>query len=106
MRMPAVSPVTALVGGGVTGWMCFGGAGVGFSAVLMGLVIFSGMATSFGLGGGSVFSLVMTGAGLGAFEVSTSVSSVRWVGGRGSDGTSGPLMAPTFDCFSPALLAV
>src|SRR6202045_2205671 len=101
MRMPAVSPVTALVGGGVTGWMCFGGAGVGFSAVLMGLVIFSGMATSFGLGGGSVFSLATTGAGLGASEVRTPVSSVRCVGGRGIDETMLAWMAPTFEASSP-----
>jgi hypothetical protein len=87
MRTPAVSPVTALVGGGVTGWMCFGGAGAGFSASLIGLVIFSGIATSLGVGGGSVLSLVMTGAGLGAYEVRTPVSSVRCVGGRGSEET-------------------
>ena len=37
MRTPAVSPVTAFVGGGVTGWMCLGGVGVGFSAVFDGL---------------------------------------------------------------------
>src|SRR5258708_40020561 len=85
MRIPAVSPVTALVGGGVTGWMCFGGAGVGFSAVLMGLVTFSGMAISFGVGGGSVFSLVTTGAGRGASEVSTPVSGGRWGGGGGKE---------------------
>ncbi len=91
MRIPAVSPVTALVGGGVTGWMCFGGAGVGFSAVLMGLVIFSGIAISLGLGGGSVFSLVTTGAGLGASEVSTPVSSVRCVGGKRNRGDHGGL---------------
>src|ERR1700733_8977179 len=101
MRIPAVSPVTALVGGGVTGWMCFGGAGVGFSAVLIGLVIFSGIATSFGLGGGSVFSFVTTGAGLGASEVSTPVSSVRCVGGRGIDETMLAWMAPTFEASSP-----
>src|SRR5258708_37199711 len=94
MRMPAVSPVTALVGGGVTGWMCFGGAGVGFSAVLMGLVIFSGIATSFGLGGGSVFSLVTTGAGLGASRGRRAVSSVRVGGGRGSGKALGGRVGP------------
>src|SRR6266478_601842 len=103
MRMPAVSPVTALVGGGVTGWMCFGGAGVGFSATLGGL-IFSGIATSFGVGGGSVFSLVTTGAGLGASEVRTPVSRVRCVGGRGIEETMVAWMAPAFDAFSPQLL--
>ncbi len=102
--MPAVSPVTALVGGVVTGWMCFGGAGVGFSAVLMGLVIFSGMATSLGVGGGSVFSFVLIGAGLGASEVRTPVSSVRWVGGRGSDETMVAWMAPAFEALSPQLM--
>jgi hypothetical protein len=96
--------VTALVGGGVMGWMCLGGAGVGFSAVLMGLVTFSGMAISFGLGGGSVFSLVTTGAGLGASEVSTPVSSVRCVGGRGIEETMVAWMAPAFEAFSPQLL--
>src|ERR1700733_1155579 len=101
--MTAVSPVTALVGGGVTGWMCFGGAGVGFSAIFGGLV-FSGIATSFGLGGGSVFSLVTTGAGLGASEVSTPVSSVRCVGGRGIDETIVAWIAPALDAFSPQLL--
>ena len=106
MRMPAVSPVTALVGGGVTGWTCFGGAGVGFSAVLMGFVIFSGMATALGVGGGSVLSLVTTGAGLGASEVRTPVSSVRCVGGRGIDETMVAWMAPAFDAFSPQLLAL
>jgi hypothetical protein len=75
------------VGGGVIGWMCFGGAGVGFSAVLIGFVIFSGMATSLGLGGGSVLSLVTTGAGLGASDVRTPVSSVRCVGGKGIEET-------------------
>src|SRR5258708_20932917 len=104
MRMPAVSPVTALVGGGVTGWMCLGGSGVGFSAVLMGLVIFSGMATSFGLGGGSVFSLVTIGAGLGASDVRTPVSSVRCVGGSGIEETMVAWIAPAFDAFSPQLM--
>ena len=42
---------------------------MGFSAVLIGFVIFSGMAISFGLGGGSVLSFVTTGAGLGASEL-------------------------------------
>src|ERR1700727_1775740 len=98
--MPAVSPVTALVGGGVTGWMCLGGAGVGFSAIFGGLV-FSGIATSFGAGGGSVFSFVTTGAGLGASEVRTPVSSVRCVGGRGSDETMVAWMAPALEAFSP-----
>src|ERR1700723_411044 len=101
MRMPAVSPVTALVGSGVIGWMCFGGVGVGFSAVLMGLVIFSGIATSLGLGGGSVSSLAVTGAGLGASEVSTPVSSVRCVGGRGIEETMVAWIAPTFEACSP-----
>src|SRR5260370_30102156 len=105
MRIPAVSPVTALVGGGVMGWMCFGGAGVGFSAVLMGLVTFSGMAISLGLGGGSVFSLMTTGSGLGASEVSTPVSSVRWVGGSGIAETIMAWIAPTFDAFSPQLVS-
>src|SRR5258706_13398042 len=82
MRMPAVSPVTALVGGGVMGWMCFGGAGVGFSAVLIGLVIFSGVATSFGLGGGSVFCLVTTGAGAWALGGGRAGWVRRWGGGR------------------------
>ena len=86
------------------GWMCFGGAGVGFSAVLMGVVIFSGMAISLGLGGGSVFSFVTTGAGLGASEVSTPVSSVRCVGGRGIEETIVAWMAPTLAAFSPQLL--
>jgi hypothetical protein len=84
--------------------MCFGGSGVGFSAVLMGLVIFSGIATSFGLGGGSVFSLVTTGAGLGASEVRTPVSRVRCVGGSGIEETMVAWMAPAFDAFSPQLL--
>src|SRR5258707_2898566 len=105
MRIPAVSPVTAFVGGGVAGWMCFGGAGVGYSAVLMGLVTFAGIATSCGLGGGSVFSLVTTGAGLGASEVRTPVSSVRCVGGRGIEETIVAWMAPAFEAFSPQLLA-
>src|ERR1700754_5251012 len=98
MRMPAVSPVTAFVGGGVTGWTCFGGAGVGLSATFGGL-IFSGMATSLGLGGGSVFSLAVTGAGLGASEVRTPVSSVRCVGGNGIDATIVAWIAPAFAAF-------
>src|SRR5258706_12395 len=104
MRMPAVSPLTALVGGGVMGWMCFGGAGVGFSAVLIGFAIFSGMATSFGFGGGWVFSLVATGGGLGGSGVRTPVWRVRCVGGRGIEETMVAWMAPAFDAFSPQLL--
>src|SRR5258708_2841155 len=103
MRMPAVSPVTALVGGGVMGWTCLGGAGVGLSATFGGL-IFSGMATSFGLGGASVFSLAVTGAGLGASEVSTPVSSVCCVGGRGIEETMVAWIAPALEAFSPQLL--
>src|SRR5580698_7442999 len=86
MRTPAVSPVVALVGCSGTGCGCFGGAGVGFSACLMGLV-FSGIATVLGSGGGSVFALDSMGAGLDTSEVRTPVSSVRWLGGRGSDET-------------------
>src|ERR1700734_101375 len=102
MRMPAVSPVTALVGAGVIGWTCFGGAGVGFSAILGGL-IFSGMVTDSGVGAASVFSFSVTGAGLGASEGRTPVSSVRCVGGRGIDETMVAWIAPTVEGFSPQL---
>src|SRR3984885_10579664 len=91
MRTPAVFLVLAFLGG----------AGVGLSAVLIGLVIFSGIATSLGAGGGSVLSLVMMGAGRGASEVRTPVSSVRCVGGRGSEETMVAWMAPALEAFSP-----
>ena len=74
-----------------------------FSAIFGGL-IFSGIAISFGLGGGSVLSLAMIGAGLGASEVRTPVSSVRCVGGRGSEDTMVAWMAPAVEAFSPQLL--
>ena len=69
---------------------------MGFSACLMGLVILSGMATSLGAGGGSVFALDSMGAGLGDSEVRTPVSSVALLGWerqgrdhRGLDGSGG-----------------
>ena len=73
----------------------------GFSAVLIGFVIFSGIATASGVGGGSVLSLVTTGAGLGASDVRTPVSSVRCVGGRGIDETMVAWIAPAVEAFSP-----
>src|ERR1700722_9266905 len=98
MRMPAVSPVAALFGCSGAGCGCFGGAGVGFSACLMGLV-FSGMATSFGVGGGSVRSFAVMGAGLGDSEVRTPVSRSRCLGGSGMEATIVAWMAPAVLAF-------
>src|SRR5260370_34344917 len=84
MRMPAVSPVTALVGCTGAGWTCLGGSGVVFSAILTGLVGLTGIARSFGVGAASVFAFSWTGAGLGFSEVRTPVSRVRCFGGSGS----------------------
>ncbi len=86
--------------------MCFGGVGVGFSDTLGGL-IFSGIASESGVGAASVFSFSVTGAGLGASEVRTPVSSVRWVGGRGIDADHGGLDGPDVrSVFAPVAAAV
>jgi hypothetical protein len=67
---------------------------VGFSATFTGFVIFLGIGTSFGFGGGSVFSLATTGAGLGVSEARTFFSSVWTLGGRGIEETAVAWMAP------------
>src|SRR5216683_3083657 len=57
-----------------------------------------------GLGGGSVFSLVTTGAGLGVSEVRTPVSRSRCFGGSGKAETMVAWMAPAVMAVSPQLL--
>src|ERR1700682_4872494 len=103
MRMPAISPVTALVGCTGAGWTCWGGSGVVFSAVLTGLGL-AGIARSFGEGVASVFTFSWTGAGLGFSEVRTPVSRVRCFGGSGSEVTMVAWIAPAAKSCSPQLL--